>query len=479
MKVFYDNILSADSSVVTVSSEVQGYEKENAYDGRTGGYWRPQTQSSTLQVTGKMPVGMWFADNTPGQISVADGVTDITPSGQDLVVSGSLTKTLIKENIVEFSGFGLNDFAQQDFSDALNFGTGDYSICGWLRLSAHSVNRTIIQRFSPSEFIFQLFILNSGRLVYDNGNSFIQMPLDIADDYYHNIVISRVSGVLSIYIDGKNVIETLDDYNHSSTDAVLRFGLSNSVSNPSPLVNAHVSMWSIDDTGLNSSDVLKLYEKEKFYFNLSGLAPENLLKTRAAYADYFSIYDHNLAGKNVSIIFRASDDNVVWTNMFEPLFLTSTKPLVVTFPGQAHKYWAVLIGATGGNVTGVVANIGACAFGSMLDFKNGVTYGYATPGLGGQFMPRTNISGEGEFIGRSLYKKPIRAEFVFNPTFTREWVRQFWPEFVNHIERKTFFALAEDAYPEDALFCWCDEIITPENPSHLMSIRLPVKVRIT
>ncbi len=115
--------------------------------------------------------------------------------------------------------------------------------------------------------------------------------------------------------------------------------------------------------------------------------------------------------------------------------------------------------------------------GVRLDFKNGLTFGFSPPALAQQFVPRTNVSGQGEFIGRTVSKKPISANLVFNPTFSRAWIRQYWPDLIRHMERKPFFLLPEDPYPEEALFCWADQIPGPQYQTTYMSLQIPIKAK--
>ncbi len=478
MRIGYHNILNESS--VSSLSDVQGFEKENAYDGRTGGYWKSAAVPGWIKSSGRMPIGMWMGDTVAGAASSSElvvpssgGVDDLSVNNIDLAVYGSLLKSKVVSNtgIVEYSGFSSANYLEQPYNAALEFGSNDFNFTGWVRVSSANgaLQAILVRGNEQSGASISIYVNGLGVLSYFSNTTLISAGPSIADNKHHFIAVVRKSSVISIYIDGVKVGGGPDTSNQTTGGgAKLRFGANQSGANP--LVNGYLSLWSVEDFALTSNDVKSIYNKEKFYFIKEGLLPSTLLSTRANTVDYLAIYDHDLASSGASIVLQCSDNNSAWSNLFSPIYPSSSSPIFMVLQQSSHKYWRI-------QVSGAQSSIGVLMLGVRLDFANGLTFGFSPPALAQQFMPRTNISADGEFIGRSISKKPISGNLVFNPVFSRSWVRQFWPELIRHMERKPFFVFPEEPYPDEALFCWADQIHGPEYSSTFMSLRIPIKAK--
>ncbi len=606
MKIGYRNILTESTVTVTASSESAGFEKQNAYDGRTGSYWRPLFAPAFLKAAGSMPLGMWMGDIVAGMLSPSElvtngdmsstanwtpfnsnvsivsgalrvtstgngltyvsqqipatqgesvtlsvdvvtdgttggafistgstpngqqyginfisnptpgtyqhtftpttsvtyisfgttsqtlsgefmewdnasvpsgGVNDLTVNNKDLSVYGSILKSEMasKTGIVEYSGFAGSNYLEQAYNATLEVGISDFFVGGWVRLKTPWPNtrQTLVHR---SDGIgggeFGLYINPNGTLRYASNVA----PIDASgpklnDGNYHFVAAVRFSQIIYLYVDGALVRSFVDSSNQLTTNATMRFGVKKS--GLEALTDGYLSLWSVDNAGKSAQQIKDIYDKEKFYFIKGGTLPETFLSTRATTADYFAVYDHDLALVGSIIVLQYSDDDVTWSNVFDPIYPTTSSVIFKTFTQVSHKFWRVYVSGAG------TRNIGVCMFGLRLDFKNGLTFGFSPPALGQQFVPRNNVSANGEFIGRSVTKMPVSGNLVFNPVFSQSWVRQFWPDLIRHMEKKPFVVLPEDPYPGEAIFCWTDRVRGPEYSSIFMSLNIPVKAKVS
>lgn len=597
MKIGYDNLLA--EYPVLASSEAPGFEKENAFDGATGGYWKPVTAPASLSVANDVPIGIWMGDTRPGilfptnlvsggtmeDISVwsfvnstitilaselrstndtngtsyvyqktrgllgkqlkfeikfvsgnADGgiflnvgssinsddyggitVTnpvpgtvysvDFTPSSPDIFISfgssasaligqfiewdnavirglvssdlsgnnndldiyGQIEKTRTETDVVEYSGYSSSSyFVQKD--SGFNAGYGDYHACGWLRTGDKSATKkTLFERGNSLEVgHFGLYVNAGGNIEYSSNGATITSVAQINDNQKHLVAIVRRDLVVYLYIDGVLVASSADAsyQTNTTTNAEVWIGINRF--KQEPFTGGYMSLWSVGDYSLTNEKVKSIYEKEKFYFINGGKLPESLSSTRAKIVNYFAMFDHDFSMAGSNIVLQYSDDNVNWVNAFNPLFLSDKKPIFKVFPDLLRKYFRVY-------VEGLPQSIGACSFGQRLDFDNGMTFGFAPPALAQHYMPRDNVSNNGNSIGRSIIKKPLSGNFVFNATFSPVWIRQFWPDLIRHMQRKPFFALPQDEEPGEALFCLAEIVPGPEYSTCYMSVQFPFK----
>jgi len=600
MKIGYDNLLK--EYPVSASSEAPGFEKENAYDGATGGYWKPDIVPASLSVNNDVPVGVWMGDTRPGILfptnlvssgkmesispwssvnsssiilsnvlrsvntsngaayvyqktrailgkqlrfeidfvsssvtggifisvgssvnsddyggitvanpvngwtyfvdfeptsadifitfgssssaiigeyiewdnAIINGITvnDLSNGGNDLTIYGQIGKTRTETDTVEYSDFSDQSYMVQKDSN-FNAGYGDYHAIGWIKTKDKiATTKTIFERGNSLEVgHFGLYINPVGNLEFASNITTVTTSIIVNDGIRRLIAVLKRNSIVYLYVNG-NIVSSFTDgsYQTNTTqNAEIWFGINRL--KQEPFTGGYMALWSAGSYSLTSEKVKSIYEKEKFYFTKGGKLPETFASTRVKIVNYFAMFDHDFAMTGSSVVLQYSDDNITWANAFDPLFLSDKKPIFKVFSDLLHKYFRVY-------VNGSPQSIGACSFGHRLDFDNGMTFGFAPPSLAQHYMPRNNISNNGEFIGRSMVKKPLSGNFVFNSTFSPVWIRQFWPELMRHLERKPFFALPQDEHPGEALFCWVDAMPGPEYSSCYMSVQFPFKARV-
>jgi hypothetical protein len=205
---------------------------------------------------------------TVDNVSVKLAVPDRSVKGNGLVVNGSLTKAAVAAGaqLVAYSGFSATNFLEQPYNSDLDFGTGDFSVMGWLNLpAAPSANQTLLWRQTPggtgaglSIMALTTGFLSAGILGIKSLNSTVSVV------GLHHIVVKREAGVLSISIDGQPAGSVADTTSLTNATATLRVGLDASGSQPA--TTASVALWKMGGTAPSTDQIAQIYREELALF---------------------------------------------------------------------------------------------------------------------------------------------------------------------------------------------------------------------
>lgn len=396
-------------------------------------------------------------------------VPDLTTNLNGLGVYGSITKS--GANLMAYSGFSASNYLEQPYNSDLDVGTGDFAYhfsfnrAAGISTTEYFYNRNDIGGGGPQTYAQ---MTSTGVITFYIAGSSVSTTTTYDDGEDHSLWVIRASGVAYIYVDGALIASAAATGSVTNITSKLFIGVRYSLTLP---FGGSLSLVKATATPPTAAEILTIYNQEKHYFKTGGTLPETLISTSATTADYFAMYDHDYAQTGASVVLQYSDDDSTWTNAFDPIFPATSKPIFKTFTQSSHKYWRIY-------VDGVIKSIGIMMFGKRLDFANGLTFGFAPPALAQQNQPKNNVSPTGNFIGRTVEAKPIRSSLVFNPTFAAPWVRQYWPDLIRHMENKPFFVLPEDGHPDEAVFCWADNIPAPAYASTFMKLDIPIMAKV-
>lgn len=195
-----------------------------------------------------------------------------------------------------------------------------------------------------------------------------------------------------------------------------------------------------------------------------------LTLTKGLPADYFAFYSQDLwlNGGSVGLQYWNGSS---WLDACPSVMPTDNAPRVLFFDEVAASMWRVAV------TSPVTFNLGVVSFGRHLALPYGMYIGWTPPALARSTGLTNSISDSGAFLGRSIISKGVRTSLVLQ--FAGDaWVRENWPAFVLHAERKPFFLVPNaDKYPDDAVLCWAAGDITP--PTHtnygFMGTSIPVE----
>ena len=205
-----------------------------------------------------------------GNVSVRLADTDRSVNANGLAVHGTITKSAVATgaDLVGYSGFSTSNYLEQPYNSDLDFGTGDFSVMGWVKANAASID--VIMSKSPATgtvnpyFEFQVYSNSKVRWFGNSGTTIFTSTSDVVGrDAF--VVFTRVAGVGALYIDG--VLEETkvctDNYDHSNAD-ILRFGYRQD--SYSGVLDGSLALWRISATAPTAAQIKTIYEAEKPLF---------------------------------------------------------------------------------------------------------------------------------------------------------------------------------------------------------------------
>lgn len=205
---------------------------------------------------------------TISSISVSEADADRSVNNKGLTVNGTITRTAVATGaeLVGYSGFSATNYLEQPYNSGLDFGTGDFSVMGWVKLN--STGTSILLAKSPSGSnvapYFEIQIGNGNYVwVATAGAGAKNFGAPIAG-VWQFLTYIRKSGIGYAYLNA-NLNESEADtnnYNHSNAD-VLRFGLRTDNFGPLP---GSIALWRISATAPTADQVQRIYEDEKVLF---------------------------------------------------------------------------------------------------------------------------------------------------------------------------------------------------------------------
>ena len=170
-------------------------------------------------------------------------------------------------NLVAYSGFSASNYLQQPYNSALDFGTGNFCVMGWINTTDSTIN-VIMSKSPPSSITSPYFEFQMGggsvTWVHTSGGSLSFGSINSGT--WRHLVYVRSSGVGYGYKDGVLIGSHANtgDYNHSNTDT-LRFGYRQDGYSGAFLTGS-LALWKISASVPSPEQIKKIYEDEKMLF---------------------------------------------------------------------------------------------------------------------------------------------------------------------------------------------------------------------
>jgi len=175
------------------------------------------------------------------------------------------------------SGFSSSNYLEQPYNSDLDFGTGDFSISMWLKISPNTNSEFVFDRAHWTTTyvgaVIRAYVNSAGLLVVNiSDDAFasadsITSTVAIDDSTFKSINVVRRGGTVQIWINGiLNVSTTLSSAvaSLSNTSAILKWGVKASLSEP--LTNGSLALWRISATAPSAEQIKEIYEAEKPMF---------------------------------------------------------------------------------------------------------------------------------------------------------------------------------------------------------------------
>ena len=172
-------------------------------------------------------------------------------------------------DLVGYSGFSASNYLQQSYNSALNFGTGSFSIMGWMKDDASSGSQTLAYWGTDAETGGRWLMSSTASLFnfYAVSGSW-QNPAystSIRGKGWSHVCCIKNGVVVDIYINGVKGTTATTDSDLSNTSAVLRIGYRTTTSGE-PATNSSIALVRISASAPSPEQIKKIYEDEKVLF---------------------------------------------------------------------------------------------------------------------------------------------------------------------------------------------------------------------
>ena len=215
-----------------------------------------------------------FVDN----VSVRLAELDRSVNNNGLAIVGNITKDPVATgaDLVGYTGWGTSNYLQQPYNSDLDFGTGDFCVMGWVRVTTDTAHQGIMHRNDSTGtnggFLIEyrwdadamLFQTQASTSVV--SNSFTPNDSIELNQWYHFAAACTASGTTHrVYLNGslsyQNTGHTARDT--TNTSAITRIG--QEIVNDRPF-SGDLALWRISGTAPTAEQIKKIYEDEKFLF---------------------------------------------------------------------------------------------------------------------------------------------------------------------------------------------------------------------
>ena len=171
-------------------------------------------------------------------------------------------------DLMAYSGFDTNNYLQQSYDSNLDFGTGNFSVMGWIKPESDIGNyASIIGRIASANTETTAWSLRMGKAAgtyyfYSNNSSIITTGNVILYGVWKFLVATRRNGVLYFYIDG--VLQTQGAMTNSVTNTSAKVIIGQDATYGTG--SSGLALWRISATAPSAEQIKTIYEDEKQLF---------------------------------------------------------------------------------------------------------------------------------------------------------------------------------------------------------------------
>ena len=211
---------------------------------------------------------LWLFTATAGvsmdfdNISVKLANEDRSVNNNGLAVNGTITVAPVETGAetMAYSGFSASNYLEQPYNSALDFGTSDFYVMGWVK-GTDTDGKIIIRRTaSLSDDRIALDVSASlYRFYVDTGSNLITSTASATTGVWTFVCGIRKSGVLFLYVDGALQGTGINASDLSNSDAVLNIGQHPTLNDP---YGGSLSRWRIGAGAPTPEQIRKIYRDE-------------------------------------------------------------------------------------------------------------------------------------------------------------------------------------------------------------------------
>ena len=251
-----------DAQIATTGTNVAGVHCHTFTATATTMYlhWNGYTNTSAMQLN---------------SVSVRIAEEDRSVRDNGLQVFGTITKSAVATGaeLVGYSGFSSSNYFQQRGNDKILFGTDDFSIIFWFKLTAAgNDNQTLIDISSsdggvgdPRLRIHQMSSPTGSVRFYTSNGNVVSTSNSISAGWTCVAAVRR-SDDLELYINGRlEGSGSTSNSNFNSTSGQMKIGIDGD--NSDPLDNGSIALVRISKGAASAEQVKKIYNDEKCLFH--------------------------------------------------------------------------------------------------------------------------------------------------------------------------------------------------------------------
>jgi hypothetical protein len=232
----------------TGSHVFEGFATANSF-GRIDIRWRTQNASTTTY---------W------DDFSIVAAEADRSVNGNGLAVNGTITKSAVATgaDLMGYSGFSTSNYLEQPYNSDLDFGTGDFSLMGWVKPNSISGSDVLLHRNNFGVAGFEVYMNTSAGLGLSTAGQYFEKGSALPDNTWSFFCIKRVGTTAYMYINGEQVNSTGNGAN-LSVNLPLIIGNDASKNNP---FSGSLALFRISATAPTAEQIAKMYNDEKVLF---------------------------------------------------------------------------------------------------------------------------------------------------------------------------------------------------------------------
>lgn len=199
-------------------------------------------------------------------VSVISAVADRSINANALIVCGTITCSQVAEgaDLVAYSGFSASNYLEQPYNPALDFGTGDFSIMGWVKFTG-TPNMGFLHRESVFNggSGFGLYPTSGQIAAQVGGTATLTDGKRYDDGTWKHLVLLRRSGQAYLFVNGSQVWAAARAGAVADSTATLRLGVRH---DGNALTTGSLALWRISATAPTADQVAQIYADERKLF---------------------------------------------------------------------------------------------------------------------------------------------------------------------------------------------------------------------
>ncbi len=194
---------------------------------------------------------------------------DISGKGNNQTLTNG--PTFDSNNLGSISFDGTNDFSDGDFTSDVQFGTGDFTFSFWLLLDSSGTNQNVFdtrrENTTGNRACFMLRTTGNTTYNFRFANESLKnfsAPVDV----FNNIVISRISGTINIYVNN-SLSQSFSNTSNNNVQGKLRLGAFIDSAQAQHVFHGKFSQFMVyKGRGLTAAEVQRNYNSLKSRFGI-------------------------------------------------------------------------------------------------------------------------------------------------------------------------------------------------------------------